>query len=387
MKIATLLFTYNRSYHTQQVIASLKQNTIRPSKLFVFQDGLKQGEDIYEWKKVNSLIREIDWCETEVNVSHENKGLASSIVSGINYAFKEYDAVIVMEDDCVAASNFIDFMQQCFKKYEGDKIVYSVSGYAYPVELEKGQYDVYGCGRISSWGWGTWKDRWSIFQKDYELVRKMKQEENASRNLARWGRDLEEMLVGNVRGTCDSWAVFWALNVILKEGICINPYESLIKNIGLDGSGTHCGVTNQFDVEIEDSVGRKFLFPDKIDDLPRPIKDFATLFGSYTAINSDDISKERVLVYGLGKFFARNEKAVNEKYNIAAFVDRRKRGWYAGQKIIKIDEIKDYTYDKVLIMIEDIQECINIKNELADHEVNPEHILIGRHIWVPEDNS
>lgn len=121
MKIATLLFTYNRSRHTGQVIESLKNNTVLPEKLIVFQDGVKQDEDAEEWQKVNSLVHEIDWCEKEVIVSGYNKGLAESIVSGIEYAFRENDAVIVLEDDCVAAPNFIRFMTQCFERYETEK--------------------------------------------------------------------------------------------------------------------------------------------------------------------------------------------------------------------------------------------------------------------------
>jgi len=48
MKIATLLFTYNRSRHTGQVIESLKNNTVLPEKLIVFQDGVRQDEDAEE---------------------------------------------------------------------------------------------------------------------------------------------------------------------------------------------------------------------------------------------------------------------------------------------------------------------------------------------------
>lgn len=48
MKTAMLLFTYNRSYHTEQVINSLKYNTVLSQKLFVFQDGLSYGEDTSE---------------------------------------------------------------------------------------------------------------------------------------------------------------------------------------------------------------------------------------------------------------------------------------------------------------------------------------------------
>lgn len=376
MKTATLLFTYNRSYHTEQVINSLKQNTQFPSKLFVFQDGLKQGEDDYEWKKVNDIIRAIDWCENEIIVSSNNKGLAASIVSGINYAFEEYDTVIVIEDDCVCSVDFISFMQQCFEKYKDDKKVYSVSGYSYPVSLEKGKYDVYGCGRISSWGWGTWKDRWDIYEKDYELVKKMKQEKMTSASLAVWGRDLEEMLVGNVRGNSDSWAVFWALKVISREGVCINPYESLIKNIGLDGTGTHCGKTNQFDVEMINEGKRTFSLPDQIEFLRDTIETFVPLFGSYTAINQEG-SKTRVLVYGLGNFFLQNEKVINEKYNIEAFIDQRKHGWFAGKKIIKADKINQYIYDKILIMIQDIQECRNVEKTLLAQGIDQEQILSG----------
>lgn len=380
MRIATLLFTYNRYHHTKQVVDALKQNTMLPQKLLIFQDGLKEGSDEIEWKKVNDLICSIDWCDKEIIVSSCNKGLAVSIVSGIKYAFREYEAVIVLEDDCVPMAGFISFMNQCLEKYVDDKRVYSISGYGWPIQLEKKQYDVYGCGRISSWGWGTWKERWHIYEKDYEIVRKMKQEPMASRKLAMWGQDLEDTLVGNIKGICDSWAVFWALNVIGREGICINPYQSLIKNIGLDGSGVHCGITDWYDVECMDDKSTKFNLPDEICVLDETVQAFAPLYGSYTALNCGDMQREKVLVYGLGNYYLRNEKIINERYNIEAFIDRSKKGWFAGKRIISMRQIRNYSYDKVLIMVWNVQECINIINELADWEINKGRVLLGREI-------
>lgn len=384
MKIATLLFTYNRSYHTEQVIVSLKHNTILPQKLFVFQDGLKQEKDNHEWKKVNSLINSIDWCDKEIIVSEYNKGLANSIVSGINYALKDWDAVIVLEDDCVPTANFISFMQQCFEKYQDNKNVYCVSGYSWPIALKKKQYDVYGCGRISSWGWGTWKDRWSIFEKDYELVKKMKQKEESSRNIALWGRDLEDILIGNIRGSSDSWAVFWALNVISRDGICINPYESMIRNIGMDSSGVHCGTTDRFDVKTISEAKEQFDLPDQIVFLDETKEGFSTLYGSYTAVSQANEAKEKILVYGLGNFFFQNEKTINEVYNIEAFIDKGKQGWFAGKKIIRLSELDKYAYDKILIMVGDIQECMNIARNLTEYNVCTEKILLG-HNLIGED--
>lgn len=377
MQIATLLFVYNRSYHTEQVLTSLKQNSVLPEKLFIFQDGQRFGCDSKEWNKVNALINAINWCDKEIHVSAVNKGLATSIISGINYVFEKYDAVIVLEDDCVPAVNFISFMKQCFEKYEKDENVYSISGYAYPVNLKKGKYDVYGCGRISSWGWGTWKNRWDTYEKDFESIKRMKKEEKASKNLATWGRDLEEMLVGNVRGNCDSWAVFWALGAILRNGVCINPYVSLIKNIGLDGTGEHCNVTDKFDVALADTDKEIYDLPNTVPLLQETIEKLVPLFGLYTAVMEDDPLKEDILVYGAGNFFVENEKSIIDKYNIKAFVDREKRGWFAGKRIIRPSEIKNNQYSRILIMVKDTYECEKIVEYLISLKIDREKILIG----------
>lgn len=381
MEIATLLFTYNRSYHTEQVISSLKQNTVLPQKLLIFQDGVKQGENICEWEKVNALIHGINWCDKEIIVSEYNKGLASSIVSGVNYAFREYDAVIVLEDDCVAAVNYIRFMQQCFEKYRENKRVYSVSGYNYPVKLEKVQSDVYGCGRISSWGWGTWKDRWEKYNRDNGIIARLKADKTKSLNLATWGNDLEAMLLRNIEGTIDSWAVYWALNVIENEGICIYPYDSLIQNIGFDSTGTNCGISDQFKIEISGNLKTEFHLPDEIDFLDSAKEQMVNICGNYTAVSKEDDKKEKVLIYGLGNFYRQNEKEINERYNIRAFVDRDKRGWYAGKKIISLNEIGQYENDKIIIMVYDIQECINIVRSLIAQGINYRRLLIGRNYF------
>ncbi len=381
MKIATLLFTYNRSWHTEQVITALKHNTVLPQKLFVFQDGPKIDEDITEWDKVNRLIKNIDWCDTEIVVSEYNKGLAASIIAGVAYALEKYDAVIVLEDDCVPTICFLEFMQQCFIKYRDHKQIYSVSGYAYPVSLKQAEQDIYGCGRISSWGWGTWKDRWEYFEKDYELVKKLKQERETSRDLAIWGSGLESMLVDNIRGECDSWAVFWALNVIAKRGICINPYQSLIANIGNDGSGVHCGKTHAWDVQMESEARENFRLPDEVTILNDTIKAFTPLFGSYTAINCEESAREKVLVYGLGNFYLRNEQKICAEYYVKAFIDRRKHGWFAGKRIIKKDKIEQYTYDRILIMIQDDKDSLEVEKQLITERIDPAKILIGKELY------
>lgn len=381
MKIAVALFTYNRSYHTERVLDALRNNIILPEKLFVFQDGMKNETDQHEWEKVNELINNIDWCKNEVIVSSYNRGLAASIVSGINYVFKCYDAIIVLEDDCVPAISFIGFMHQCFEKYKNDSRVYSISGYSWPITVEKYEFDIYGCGRISSWGWGTWKERWRHYNQDIRVLKRMKEDRDKSLNLAVWGNDCEQMLLGNISGRNDSWAIYWGLYVIENNGICINPYESLIQNIGMDGTGQNCGISNRFWVKIQDEIVQDFKLPDQIEVRNDVKSAFANLYGSYTAINENEDMKEKVLIYGMGKFFTQYEKMLNERYYIEAIIDKGKNGWYAGKKIVDISDIKQYDYSKIIIMVANIQENISISKKLIKNNIDYREIVLGHNLF------
>ena len=110
MKTGIAVFAYNRSRHLQQVLDGLQKNR-NVDKLYMFQDGLKCEAHRREWEKVRDVIKNITWCEVQSSFAEENRGLADSIVEGINHVLAENDAVIVLEDDCVPAPDFIDFME------------------------------------------------------------------------------------------------------------------------------------------------------------------------------------------------------------------------------------------------------------------------------------
>ena len=61
MKIATILFTYNRPVHTQKVLYALSQNDVRPQKLIIFQDGMNSATDKKDWETVGEAIKNITW--------------------------------------------------------------------------------------------------------------------------------------------------------------------------------------------------------------------------------------------------------------------------------------------------------------------------------------
>ena len=284
MDIGIIVFAYNRSQHLKKVLDGLKANS-GVSKLYIFQDGLKCEEHRNEWEKTKQVIREVDWCEVTYEISLYNKGLANSIVDGINIVFEENDAVAVLEDDCVPHPLFVEYITKCLTKYQDDKRVFSVNGYSWHADVRPNGTDAYFIGRTSSWGWATWKDRWMLYQQDYKMIARIRQNLYKCHQFDIWGQDLEDHLLGNIYGGCDSWAVFWALKCIELGGFCPTPYYSLIDNIGFDGTGVHCGTTG-IDTQVRIWTNKEnIVLPEKVE-FPMG---YETIFADYFKWTSPNV--------------------------------------------------------------------------------------------------
>lgn len=94
----------------------------------------------------------------------------------------------------------------------------------------------------------------------------------------------------------------------------------------------------------------------------------------WTAINQGT-EKEKILVYGCGQLFRTREKEINQIYEIAAFIDLYKHGFYAGIEIIKPEEMVKFGKIKVLIMIKDVSEFEKVKKSLI-YEIGVENANI-----------
>jgi hypothetical protein len=65
-------------------------------------------------------------------------------------------------------------------------------------------------------------------------------------------------------GKNNSWAIRWYASIFLKGGLTLNPSQSLINNIGHDGTGIHSGLNDIYNVIINP---RPILsFPEKIEE-------------------------------------------------------------------------------------------------------------------------
>ncbi len=237
-----VLFCYNRPAHVRQTVAALQRNTLAGrSRLIVFSDGPKKMSAAGEVKAVREYIKGIHGFKSvTVYESPVNKGLAASVIAGVTQIIALHGKVIVVEDDIVTTPDFLTFMNELLEVYATRTDIFSVTGYAPQVSLPSSyKKDLYLAPRASSWGWGTWADRWERVDWSSNAYRRLLADPALKKAFVKGGEDLWPMLVKQQRGVIDSWAIRWALAHSLHNAYGVYPVRSKIRNIGTDGTGTN----------------------------------------------------------------------------------------------------------------------------------------------------
>lgn len=246
-----VLFAYNRPEHVQRTLTALNQNRLADkTNLYIFIDGPKSLEDLEKVRKVRSEVKDFRtlnrFKEIHVFESEYNKGLAKSIISGVNLIIKEYGNVIVLEDDILTAPDFLLFMNNALEYYRNDKRVWSISGYTFADKRikKKCKHDIFPFYRGSSWGWSTWQDRWEL--TDWQLLdyTEFKTTPKKIATFARGGNDLPDLLDAQAQGAIDSWSIIFDYEESKRNCVTIYPRDPKAVNIGMDGTGTHCHQIN-----------------------------------------------------------------------------------------------------------------------------------------------
>lgn len=240
------LFVYDRLDSLMRTLGSLKAAQLASeSDLIIFSDGFKDSTK-REVLLVREYIREIEGFRnvTIVERSH-NYGLMKSVKRGVSQVLEDFPAVIVLEDDLEVSEDFLVYMNQMLNYYSTEKIVKSISGYSIQLDEQSSSYFLY---RPHSWGWATWKDRWSDFiQREPEIQSIIQNEDfNKKTLISHMGRDIVRMTRQLRLGRISSWYTQWILYNYITNGISLYPTSSKIFNIGFNGQGTHCEGLNPF---------------------------------------------------------------------------------------------------------------------------------------------
>jgi hypothetical protein len=166
----------------------------------------------------------------------------------------------------LSSPDFLTFMNFALDRYQGNPQVFSVSGFNFAVAAKNGHpYDAFFSYRSSSWGWGTWKDRWEKADWNVSDYPSFRIDQDRRRLFNRGGQDLSGMLDLNMAGKLDSWAIRWAYAHYKHNSLALLSTHSRVYNIGFDGSGVHCRFGGARQSNLSAANGSGFRFPDTFD--------------------------------------------------------------------------------------------------------------------------
>jgi glycosyltransferase involved in cell wall biosynthesis len=253
------LFVYNRPDHTGRTLSYLQKNVLAAeSALYIFSDGPKTDADKGKVDEVRDLIGKVEGFKSvKVIARKENLGLANSIIIGVSQLVSEFGKIIVFEDDLVSSPHTLEYFNEALVRYQHDDEVMHIGSYMYPLDDDT-LPETFFYRIATSWGWATWARAWKNFEPDIDKLMagfdvEKKFDFSIEYTMNFW-KQMEEFKAGKN----NSWAIRWYASIFLQKGLTLNPSQSLVHNIGHDGTGVHSNIENMYGVDVAEKPITQF---------------------------------------------------------------------------------------------------------------------------------
>jgi hypothetical protein len=264
MNAPIVIFAYRRPEHLRNTVTSLMQcQGFEHSPVIVYGDGPKNEQEYDDVEATRAVAQSLLGERAEYYFSETNRGLSTSVINGVSDVLKRFDRVIVIEDDLELSRGFLSYMNRALDVYANDEKVFQVSGYMFDAPEINSSTDALFLPFTISWGWATWRRAWHAFEADAPGWRNLVRDKKLRYHFNIDGTyGFSSMLVRQMLGFRDSWAVRWCWSVFNRKGLTLYPPASMVKNTGFDGSGTHGrGILRSFTVETTEKIGASINFP------------------------------------------------------------------------------------------------------------------------------
>ncbi|GBR75509.1 hypothetical protein NO2_0177 [Candidatus Termititenax persephonae] len=245
MSFATpiLFIVFNRLDTTRQVFSVIRR--IKPKYLYVAADGARadnEGEKQAVQEVRDYVLQNIDWaCETKTLFRNENHGSGRGVAEAITWFFAQVERGIVLEHDCLPSLSFFSFCAELLERYKNDNRIYHITGHNPLGKTETDGASYYFARVEHCWGFATWRRAWQKYSYDIQGLddfirqRKITKIFRRSCDQKYWLGIFRKM----EKHCWQTWDYQWTYTIFQNDGICINPADNLISNIGFGQGAVH----------------------------------------------------------------------------------------------------------------------------------------------------
>ena len=240
-KTPILLIAFNRPEKVRLILNILK--VLKPENLFISCDGPRDNnhKDKNLCEEVRLIVKNINWqCKVVYRFSKKNKTCKINVIESINWFFKHNKEGIVLEDDCIPNIHFFYYCEALLKKYRNNNKIMQVNGFSSSNQKSIDGATYYFSKLNDTWGWATWRRAWKFFDKNMKGYKEIKkrnliEKHYMNKDIANWMTTYFEK---SFYKKDNIWSAYWSFSILKNDGYTITPFKSLVRNIGVDGSGT-----------------------------------------------------------------------------------------------------------------------------------------------------
>jgi len=245
--------TYIRLSHLKQTIAALQKNTLAAeTEVYIFSDAPKVGDE-EKVEQARKYLKTVAGFKKTIIVEREENSRVYNNRQGMRMLLEKYGKMIFLEEDIVTAPLFLQFTNQALDTYENNPKIFSVAGYCPPIKIPNDYpFDVFLLPRFNAWGFGIWKDKFDLVKMPLpkEEVDALFNSWKETNDFSLGGLDMLHMLKMENIGKINALDVKIFFHQYKLQMDTIYPVGSLVKNIGLDGSGEHSPKSHYWDTDL-----------------------------------------------------------------------------------------------------------------------------------------
>lgn len=252
ISMAIVVIAYNRPDSLLRLLNSLEKVDYEGHKVPLIISIDYSGDD-----SVYKAAKAFNWKAGEKKIIQHasNLGLKKHVLT-CGDLVKDYDALIVLEDDLVVSPAMYSYAWRAVEKYKDDDNIAAISLYSKgwnetawkPFVPSPTYYDTYFVQTAESWGQVWMRNEWLNFRKWYEHNNEpFSDAEGIPKDVCEWDSK--------------SWKKYHIKYCVDNNKYTVYPYRSLTTCIG--EAGEHVKINNSdFQVPLMGTVCRQYSFAD-----------------------------------------------------------------------------------------------------------------------------
>ena len=237
---AILVTAYNRPNNLRNLLQTL---FISKLPIFVSIDAAKNGdlENARLVEECLNVANEFSKSNIKIRIEDANQGCFLGVSRAISWGFQQCTRLIILEDDIVPSNSFLEFAEFMLSKYENDLRVGCIGGLSLVPsdDISDSTINYRFSAYTTSWGWATWANRWSDYEKD--LLTFPSFEYKTPENY--WNSPKKMYWRGVFKATSDglvdTWDYRWLYSNWKRNRLTVLPNSNLVLNIGFGEMATH----------------------------------------------------------------------------------------------------------------------------------------------------